>query len=143
MPGWLLTAGQAIRRGEYGSHDIEETLTDATDIAINDQLKAGIDILVDGEMRRLDFVMGFYDHLQGLRLLPPRRTMGPEGHDMRPNGKCWSRYMPLKACGRCLISVIYRGPQQVRANPSKLLCPALLRFPAGSIRVQSTGIGWR
>ena len=84
MPGWLLTAGQAIKRGEYGSYDIEETLTDATDIAINDQLKAGIDILVDGEMRRLDFVMGFYDHLQGVRLLPPRRTMGPEGHDMRP-----------------------------------------------------------
>ncbi len=60
MPGWLFTAAEAMKRGEYGSDDILETLTDATDIAINDQLKAGVDILVDGEMRRLDFVMGFY-----------------------------------------------------------------------------------
>jgi len=94
IPGWLLTAGQAMKRGEYGSHDIEETLTDATDIAINDQLKSGIDIVVDGEMRRLDFVMGFYDHLQGVRLLPPRRTMGPEGHDMRPK---WQVLEPINA----------------------------------------------
>ena len=92
MPGWLFTAGQAMKRGEYGSHDIEETLTDATDIAINDQLKSGIDILVDGEMRRLDFVMGFYDYLQGVRLLPPRRTLGPEGHDMRPK---WQVLEPI------------------------------------------------
>ena len=92
MPGWLFTAGQAMKRGEYGPHDIEETLTDATDIAINDQLKSGIDILVDGEMRRLDFVMGFYDCLQGVRLLPPRRTMGPEGHDMRPK---WQVLEPI------------------------------------------------
>ncbi|MFL5625016.1 MAG: methionine synthase [Ktedonobacteraceae bacterium] len=94
MPGWLITAGKAIERGEYGSHDIEETLTDATDVAIHDQLKAGIDILVDGEMRRLDFVMGFYDYLQGIRLLPARRTMGPEGHDMRPK---WQVLEPINA----------------------------------------------
>src|SRR5260221_6690275 len=94
MPGWLFTAAEAMKRGEYGSDDILETLTDATDIAINDQLKAGIDILVDGEMRRLDFVMGFYDHLQGVRLLPPRRTMGPEGHDMRPK---WQVLEPINA----------------------------------------------
>jgi 5-methyltetrahydropteroyltriglutamate--homocysteine methyltransferase len=94
MPGWLITAGQAIKRGEYGSHDIEETLTDATDLAIQDQLKAGIDILVDGEMRRLDFVMGFYDNLQGIRLLPSKRTMGPEGHDMRPK---WQVLEPIHA----------------------------------------------
>ncbi len=24
MPGWLLTAGQAIKRGDYGAHDIEK-----------------------------------------------------------------------------------------------------------------------
>jgi len=94
MPGWLFTAAEAMKRGEYGSDDILETLTDATDIAINDQLKAGVDILVDGEMRRLDFVMGFYDHLQGVRLLPARRTLGPEGHDMRPK---WQVLEPIQA----------------------------------------------
>src|SRR5258708_11047374 len=94
MPGWLFTAAEAMKRGEYGSDDILETLTDATDIAINDQLKAGVDILVDGEMRRLDFVMGFYDHLQGVRLLPARRTMGPQGHHIRPK---WHVLEPIHA----------------------------------------------
>src|SRR5215467_827220 len=118
MPGWLLTAGQAIKRGEYGSHDIEETLTDATDIAINDQLKAGIDILVDGEMRRLDFVMGFYDCLEGVRLLPQRRTMGPEGHDMRPK---WQILEPIQAPLGLRIVNDFRALQQVTAGTGKAL----------------------
>src|SRR5260370_13703202 len=107
-----------MKRGEYGSHDIEETLTDATDIAINDQLKAGIDILVDGEMRRLDFVMGFYDHLQGVRLLPPRRTMGPEGHDMRPK---WQVLEPINAPEGLRTVADFRYLQTVTADPGKPL----------------------
>lgn len=118
LPGWLLTAGQAMKRGEYGSHDVEETLTDATDIAINDQLKAGIDILVDGEMRRLDFVMGFYDHLQGVRLLPPRRTMGPEGHDMRPK---WRVLEPINAPEGLRTVADFRYLQTVTADLGKPL----------------------
>lgn len=118
LPGWLLTAGQAMKRGEYGSHDVEETLTDATDIAINDQLKAGIDILVDGEMRRLDFVMGFYDHLQGVRLLPPRRTMGPEGHDMRPK---WQVLEPINAPEGLRTVADFRYLQTVTADLGKPL----------------------
>jgi 5-methyltetrahydropteroyltriglutamate--homocysteine methyltransferase len=118
LPGWLLTAGQAMKRGEYGSHDIEETLTDATDSAINDQLKAGIDILVDGEMRRLDFVMGFYDHLQGVRLIPPRRTMGPEGHDMRPK---WQVLEPINAPEGLRTVADFRYLQTVTADLGKPL----------------------
>jgi 5-methyltetrahydropteroyltriglutamate--homocysteine methyltransferase len=118
MPSWLFTAGQAMKRGEYGSHDIEETLTDATDIAINDQLKAGIDILVDGEMRRLDFVMGFYDHLQGVRLLPPRRTMGPEGHDMRPK---WQVLEPIHAPEGLRTVPDFRYLQRATADSGKSL----------------------
>ena len=36
-PSWLWTAMEAVRRGEYGSTDIRETLGDATNIAILDQ----------------------------------------------------------------------------------------------------------
>jgi 5-methyltetrahydropteroyltriglutamate--homocysteine methyltransferase len=118
MPGWLFTAAEAMKRGEYGSHDIEETLNDATDIAINDQLKAGIDILVDGEMRRLDFVMGFYDHLQGVRLLPPRRTLGPEGHDMRPK---WQVLEPIQAPEGLRTVPDFRYLQRATADTGKSL----------------------
>jgi 5-methyltetrahydropteroyltriglutamate--homocysteine methyltransferase len=117
-PSWLITAGQAMKRGEYGSHDIEETLKDATNVAINDQLKAGIDILVDGEMRRLDFVLGFYDSLQGLRLLPPRRTMGPEGHDMRPK---WQVLEPIHASDGLRTVADYRYLRAATAGLGKQL----------------------
>src|SRR5262245_10008907 len=46
--GWLITAVQAIQRGEYGPADIEEVLTDAVDVAVLDQQRAGVDVLVDG-----------------------------------------------------------------------------------------------
>jgi len=118
MPGWLVTAGQAIRGGEYGSYDIEETLADATDVAIQDQLKAGMDILVDGEMRRLDFVMGFYDHLQGILLLPPRRMMGPEGHDMRPK---WQVLEPIQAPEGLRTVPDFRYLQKATAGLGKAL----------------------
>ncbi len=118
MPGWLCTAAEAMKRGEYGSYDIEETLSDATDIAINDQLKAGVDILVDGEMRRLDFVMGFYDHLQGVRLLPARRTLGPEGHDMRPK---WQVLEPIQAPEGLRTVPDFRYLQRATADSGKSL----------------------
>src|SRR6266446_950613 len=146
MPGWLLTAGQAMQRGEYGSHDIEETLTDATDIAINDQLKAGVDILVDGEMRRLDFVMGFYDHLQGVRLLPPRRTMGPEGHDMRPK---WQVLEPINAPAGLRTIADFRYLQMTTAGldrPLKATVPGPFtlsgRLDPGTVYQDRMEIAW-
>src|SRR5215203_3404442 len=47
-PGWLVAATQAVARDEFGSADIEELLTDAVEIAVLDQQRAGVDVLVDG-----------------------------------------------------------------------------------------------
>jgi 5-methyltetrahydropteroyltriglutamate--homocysteine methyltransferase len=85
--GWLTTVVKAIRAGEYGEQDIEEALTDAVDLAVLEQQRAGIDILVDGEMRRIDFNLGFYGRIQGLEPLPAPRLLGPEGHDQRGKWK--------------------------------------------------------
>jgi 5-methyltetrahydropteroyltriglutamate--homocysteine methyltransferase len=92
--GWLITAVQAIQRGEYGPADIDEVLTDAVDIAVLDQQRAGVDVLVDGEMRRQDFNLGFYGRLTGLQPLPAERRLGPEGHDQRGR---WLVSEPLSA----------------------------------------------
>jgi 5-methyltetrahydropteroyltriglutamate--homocysteine methyltransferase len=81
--GWLLTAIDAIGRGELGRDDVDELMRDATDIAVLDMERAGLDVLVDGEMRRNDFNLGFYVRLQGIEPLPPGRKLGPEGHDQR------------------------------------------------------------
>lgn len=90
--GWLTTVISAIRTGAYGEQDIAEALQDAVDIAILDQQRAGIDILVDGEMRRIDFNLGFYGRIAGIEQQPLARRLGPEGHDQR--GK-WIVVEPL------------------------------------------------
>jgi 5-methyltetrahydropteroyltriglutamate--homocysteine methyltransferase len=83
-PSWFITAVEAMKRGEYGPADIHETLNDAVDVALRDQEDAGIDIVSDGEMRRLGFFTAdFYNRLSGLRTLPPDRYLGPAGHDQR------------------------------------------------------------
>jgi 5-methyltetrahydropteroyltriglutamate--homocysteine methyltransferase len=83
-PAWFITAVEAMRGGEYGPADIQEALNDAVDLAVRDQEEAGIDIISDGEMRRLGFFTAdFYNRLTGLRTLPPDRRLGPAGHDQR------------------------------------------------------------
>ena len=49
---------------------------DAVRLAVDDQIRAGLDLITDGEMQRVDFNLGFYDFLQGLDPIPPRRRWG-------------------------------------------------------------------
>lgn len=84
-PGWYYLLMAAAERGELGSEDLNEALGDAVEIAIQDQLKAGVDVLTDGEMRRIDFIVSFPKKLGGIEQLPQARKLGPEGHDQRPH----------------------------------------------------------
>jgi 5-methyltetrahydropteroyltriglutamate--homocysteine methyltransferase len=83
-PGWFYLVMAAAERGELGSEDLKEALDDAVEIAIQDQLRAGVDVLTDGEMRRIDFIVSFPAKLRGIEPLPQARRLGPEGHDQRP-----------------------------------------------------------
>lgn len=83
-PGWLHTALAAVGRGEYGPEDWKETQDDAVDLAVRDQEDAGVDIITDGEMRRIGFFTAeFYGHMTGLSEQPARRKIGVLGHDQR------------------------------------------------------------
>src|SRR5260221_3802397 len=83
-PAWLHTALAASQRGEYGPEDMRETQDDAVDLAVRDQEEAGVDIITDGEMRRVGFFTAeFYGHMTGLRELPARRKVGVASHDQR------------------------------------------------------------
>ena len=83
-PGWFYLVVAAAERGEMGAQDIEEALSDATQVALDDQLAAGVDILTDGEMRRVDFIVSFPKRLTGIGELPAARRLPPDGHDQRP-----------------------------------------------------------
>jgi len=76
IPSWLTVALEQIRQGAFGRFDIRETLDDAVTVAMDDQIRAGVDVISDGEMRRQDFIMSFYDRLAGLRALEPARKVG-------------------------------------------------------------------
>lgn len=83
-PGWLDLAVAAAERGELGPRDIAEYQDDAVDTAIRDQEDAGIDVVVEGEMRRVGFFTAeFYRHLTGVTALEPSRRLGPAGHDQQ------------------------------------------------------------
>jgi 5-methyltetrahydropteroyltriglutamate--homocysteine methyltransferase len=82
-PGWYYLVMAAAERGEMGPQDIEEALNDAVEIALQDQLAAGVDILTDGEMRRVDFIVSFPKRLRGIRQLTQARRLPPDGHDQR------------------------------------------------------------
>ena len=83
IPGWLELSGTQL--AAFGPTDIAELWDDAVTVSVADQLRAGLDVITDGEQTRTDFNLSFYAFLQGVELnsSPPRR-FGPPGHDQRP-----------------------------------------------------------
>ncbi|HEV8458497.1 MAG TPA: cobalamin-independent methionine synthase II family protein [Methylomirabilota bacterium] len=81
MPSWLHLVREAAQAGRLGPVDLRESYEDAVRIAIRDQIEAGVDVISDGEMRRVTFIRGFYDRLTGIRPLPIPRLIGPPNYD--------------------------------------------------------------
>ena len=90
FPGWFWTALDKIKAEEYGQTDAREAFDDATQLAIRDQERAGIDVICDGEMRRFFFVQTFYGKMEGLETLEPLRKTGLYAYDSVP------RYRPTR-----------------------------------------------
>jgi 5-methyltetrahydropteroyltriglutamate--homocysteine methyltransferase len=90
FPGWYVKFCEDVARHpeQFGPDDREEALCDAVRLAIDDQLRAGADLITDGEMQRVDFNLGFYDHLRGIVPVPQRRLWGPPAHDQRSRYQC-------------------------------------------------------
>jgi 5-methyltetrahydropteroyltriglutamate--homocysteine methyltransferase len=120
-PSWFITAVDAMRRGEYGPADIQETLDDAVDLALRDQEDAGVDVISDGEMRRLGFFTAdFYNRLTGLRTLPPERRLGPAGHDQRER---YEAVEPIRAPDQLGLVAEYKYVRSRTSRPIKMPCP--------------------
>lgn len=117
---WFCAAVEAIERGEFGPNDREETYNDAARIALQDQEEAGVDVVTEGEMRRVDFNLGFYGRLQGLEELPPQRTLGPDGHDMRGRWQVVDRITAPTGLG---IVEEFEFARQHTTRPLKVTCP--------------------
>ena len=119
-PSWFVAAVEAIDRREFGPTDREETYNDACRIALRDQEEAGVDLLTEGEMRRVDFNLGFYGRLRGLEKLPPQRTRGPDGHDMRDRYQVVERITAPDGLG---ILAEFEFARRHTDRPLKVTCP--------------------
>jgi 5-methyltetrahydropteroyltriglutamate--homocysteine methyltransferase len=81
LPAWLHLVREAAAAGRLGPVDLQECYDDAVRIAMRDQVETGVDVISDGEMRRVTFIRGFYDRLAGIRALPIPRRIGPPNYD--------------------------------------------------------------
>ncbi len=80
--GWWYLVRQEAEAGKLGPRDLQEAQDTATDIAILDQERAGVDVITDGEMRRLaGFYRSYYGRMTGVHILPPDRRLGEPGYD--------------------------------------------------------------
>jgi 5-methyltetrahydropteroyltriglutamate--homocysteine methyltransferase len=122
FPGWYAKLCEDAGRHPdfYGPDDLEEALRDAVRLAVDDQLRAGADIITDGEMQRVDFNLGFYDRLSGLRPLPPRRLHGPPAHDQRSRYRCTA---PLAAPAGLGLLAEYQRLRTITRAPMKMPIP--------------------
>jgi 5-methyltetrahydropteroyltriglutamate--homocysteine methyltransferase len=81
LPSWLHLVREAAAADRLGPVDLQEAYDDAVRLAIRDQVEAGVDVISDGEMRRVTFIRGFYDRLAGIRPLPVPRRLGAFNYD--------------------------------------------------------------
>jgi 5-methyltetrahydropteroyltriglutamate--homocysteine methyltransferase len=122
FPGWYARfCDDAARQPElFGADDREEAVRDAVRLALDDQLRAGADLVTDGEMQRVDFNLGFYDYLEGLKPLPPARRWGPPAHDQRSRYLCVA---PLAAPRGLGVVAEYRRVRALTDAPLKVPVP--------------------
>ena len=76
LPGWVWLAREAMEQDRLGQSDLRELMEDATLVALADQERAGVDVVSTGEMMRVRFIIGFYEHITGIRPLPAPRKLG-------------------------------------------------------------------
>jgi 5-methyltetrahydropteroyltriglutamate--homocysteine methyltransferase len=122
FPGWYekYVADVAAAPLQFGPIDREEALRDAVRLAIDDQLRAGLDRITDGEMSRVDFNLGFYDYLAGLEPLSTARRWGAPAHDQRSRYRCVT---PLEAPRGLGLVEEYRRLRELTDAPAKMPVP--------------------
>ena len=122
FPGWYekFIGDVAAAPGRFGPVDREEAVRDAVRLAIDDQLRAGLDRITDGEMLRVDFNLGFYDYLEGVERLPAVRHWGAPAHDQRSKYLCVA---PIKAPNGLGVVAEYQRLRALTDAPVKMPVP--------------------
>ena len=138
FPGWYAHFCEQVRLHPeaFGPDDRDEAVRDAIRLAVDDQLNAGADLISDGEMRRVDFNLGFYDYLNGITPLPQARQWGPPAHDQRSRYRAVAPLAAPKGLG-CVEE--YRRLREItQADAAET---ELLVHRPGPTALLATGVG--
>jgi 5-methyltetrahydropteroyltriglutamate--homocysteine methyltransferase len=122
FPGWYekFIVDVKTHPDLFGPVDREEAVRDAVRLAIDDQVRAGLDRITDGEMQRVDFNLGFYEYLGGLEPLRRARHWGAPAHDQRDHYRCVS---PLSAPDGLGTVSEYHRFREYASRPAKMPVP--------------------
>ena len=122
FPGWFerFIADVAAHPDLFGPVDREEAVRDAVRLAIDDQVRAGLDRISDGEMQRVDFNLGFYEYLGGLEPVRRARRWGAPAHDQRDRYRCVA---PLSAPDGLGTVTEYHRLREYAGLPLKMPVP--------------------
>jgi 5-methyltetrahydropteroyltriglutamate--homocysteine methyltransferase len=122
FPGWYAYFQEqvGVHPESFGPADLDEALTDAVHLALEDQVRAGIELVTDGEMGRVDFNLGFYDYLTGIEAEPIPRRLGVPAHDQRGKYTCVT---PLDAPNGLGLVEEYRRLRSLTDLPIKMPIP--------------------
>ena len=122
FPGWFekFVGDVNAQPDLFGPADREEAVRDAVRLAIDDQLRAGFDRITDGEMQRVDFNLGFYEHLRGLEDTPRLRRWGAPAHDQRDR---YRAVEPLNAPDGLGTVAEYHRLREFTDRPAKVPVP--------------------
>ena len=94
-PSWWVAGVREFEEGRWGPGDLDEMFGHAVDVAIRDMEEAGLDLISDGEMRRLDgYVDSYYAIIRGIEPLPSPRREGPWGYDQQTRYRTVARIEP-------------------------------------------------
>src|SRR3954453_20302694 len=75
---WGSAGVREHEKGVWGEGDLSEMLDDAADTASRDMTKAGLDVITDGEVRRLDgYAHSYYRIIQNIQPIEIKRKDGP------------------------------------------------------------------
>ena len=120
VPGWLHFALEGVADGRFGPTDLRELYDDAVQLAVDDQVDAGVDVITDGEMRRWKFIQSFYARMTGLQSQGPLRRLGPEGYDSVPRYEATERIAVPSGLG---IVEEFRYLRSITPHALKATCP--------------------
>jgi 5-methyltetrahydropteroyltriglutamate--homocysteine methyltransferase len=122
FPGWFekFIADVKAHPEQFGPADRDEAVRDAVRLAIDDQIRAGLDRITDGEMQRVDFNLGFYEYLHGLEPTPRVRRWGAPAHDQRDR---YRAVEPLRAPDGLGTVAEYRRLRQYTDTAVKVPVP--------------------